>query len=166
MNLEWVILGHSERRTHFKETNEDIAHKMDNAFKNGLKVIYCFGETLEHREANQTKDVVKQQLDSIKEVCAGNWSKVVLAYEPVWAIGTGKTATTEQVDEIHTWIREYLKENAENADSIRIIYGGSVNDKNCNELINIKDVDGFLVGGAALKEAFIEIVKSGNGKKN
>ena len=90
----------------------------------------------------------------------------MLAYEPVWAIGTGKTATSEQVDEIHSWIRNYLKDNAENGDSIRIIYGGSVSEKNCNELINIKDVDGFLVGGASLKESFIEIVKSGNGKKN
>ena len=98
MGLEWVILGHSERRTHFKESSEDIAQKMTSAFKNGLKVIYCFGESLEEREGNQTKDVVKAQLDAIKDAAVGNWNRIVLAYEPVWAIGTGKTATSEQVN--------------------------------------------------------------------
>ena len=128
-------------------------------------MVFCFGETLQEREENKTKDVVKAQLDAIKEKAAGNWDKIVLAYEPVWAIGTGKTATPEQVDEVHTWIRGYLKDNAENFEKIRIIYGGSVNDKNCNELIKIKDVDGFLVGGASLKEAFIDIVASAKSKE-
>ena len=109
MNINWVIVGHSERRTHFKETNEELAIKLDNAIKNGLKVIYCFGETLEERDQGNTINVVKSQLNAIKEVASGNWDKIVLAYEPVWAIGTGKTATPQQVDEIHTWIRNYLK---------------------------------------------------------
>lgn len=108
--------------------------------------------------------MVKSQLDAIKEVAAGHWGKIVLAYEPVWAIGTGKTATSEQVNEIHSWIRNYLKDNAEESEKIRIIYGGSVNEKNCDELIKIKDVDGFLVGGASLKDTFLEIVASAKGK--
>ena len=93
INVTWVIIGHSERRTHFGETNQIIAKKVESALKNGLKVIFCFGETLNEREANQTIEVVQRQLNAIKDV-VHDWSKVVLAYEPVWAIGTGKTATT------------------------------------------------------------------------
>lgn len=125
MKLEWVIIGHSERRTHFKETNQDLAAKVKIALQNHLKVIYCFGETLEEREANKTIDVIKNQLESIKGV-VDNWDNVVLAYEPVWAIGTGKTATTQQVDEIHNWIRQWLQGNVDKHDGVRIIYGGSV----------------------------------------
>jgi triosephosphate isomerase len=108
INIKWVILGHSERRTHFAETDAIVAKKVENCLKLGLKVIFCFGETLAEREANQTIEVVKRQLDAIKDRVT-NWDHVVLAYEPVWAIGTGKTATTEQVDEIHNWIRSYLE---------------------------------------------------------
>ena len=125
----------------------------------GLKVIFCFGETLAEREQGHTIEVVKRQLDAIKDKVT-NWDHVVLAYEPVWAIGTGKTATTEQVDEIHNWIRSYLEGINEQAGNCRIIYGGSVTEKNCNELIQVKNVDGFLVGGASLKPSFIQIVES------
>lgn len=160
MNIPWVIIGHSERRTHFSENNTDLGKKVENALKNGLKVIYCFGETEQQREAEQTINVIQEQLEAIRAV-VGNWDNVVLAYEPVWAIGTGKTATPDQVKEIHTWIRGYLEKNVPECwAKIRIIYGGSVNDKNCHELIQIPDVDGFLVGGASLKPTFIDIVSS------
>jgi triosephosphate isomerase len=162
INIEWVIIGHSERRTHFGETNQTLAKKVEIALKAGLKVIYCFGETLAQRENNETIKVVEEQLDAVKPLIT-NWSNVVLAYEPVWAIGTGKNATSEQVQEIHQWIRSYLQKIDETTEATRIIYGGSVTEKNCNELIQIKNVDGFLVGGASLKEAFLQIVKS---KKN
>ena len=123
-----------------------------------MKVIYCFGETLEQREKNQTIEVVQRQLDAILPVVT-NWKNVVLAYEPVWAIGTGKVATTEQVEEIHNWIRAYLDKIGESTATTRVIYGGSVTEKNCEELIKIKNVDGFLVGGASLKPAFIDIIR-------
>jgi triosephosphate isomerase len=107
---------------------------------------------------------VQSQLEAIKAI-VDNWDNIVLAYEPVWAIGTGKTATSQQVEEIHDWIRKWLHENAaEKAEGVRIIYGGSVNEKNCDELIKIKNVDGFLVGGASLKPSFISIVKSAEHK--
>lgn len=159
INIGWVILGHSERRTHFGQTDEIISQKVANCMKLGMKIIFCFGETLEQRQANQTIETVEKQLNAIKEIVT-NWENVVLAYEPVWAIGTGKTATIEQVDEIHTWIRSYLEKVDEKAGNCRIIYGGSVNEKNCNELISVKNVDGFLVGGASLKPTFGDIVKS------
>ena len=155
-----MILGHSERRTHFGETDEIVSKKVKNCLDLGLKVIFCFGETLDQREQNKTIEVVKRQLDAIKDK-VNNWENVVLAYEPVWAIGTGKTATTEQVDELHNWIRSYLEGISEQAGNCRIIYGGSVTEKNCNELIQVKNVDGFLVGGASLKPNFIDIVNSG-----
>ena len=128
--------------------------------KNGLKVIYCFGETLQQREENQTMEVIQRQLEAVKDAVS-SWDNVVLAYEPVWAIGTGKTATKEQVIEVHDWIRNFLKTLCgDKSESVRIIYGGSVNGKNCEELIQIKNVDGFLVGGASLKPEFADIVKS------
>jgi triosephosphate isomerase len=160
INVPWVILGHSERRTHFGENDDVVAKKVEIALKNKLKVIFCFGETLAEREANRTIEVIERQLNAIKEVASGHWQDIVLAYEPVWAIGTGKTATTEQVDEIHNWIRHYLAGVHKEAENCRIIYGGSVTDKNCEELIKVKNVDGFLVGGASLKDAFKTIVQS------
>lgn len=107
-------------------------------------------------------EVIKRQLDAVKGV-VDNWDNIVLAYEPVWAIGTGKNATKEQVTEVHDWIRNYLTENIKDkAESVRIIYGGSVNKANCEDLIQVKNVDGFLVGGASLKPEFADIVKSAN----
>lgn len=128
--------------------------------KSNLKVIFCFGETLEEREAGKTIEVVERQINAVRYAIS-NWKNVVFAYEPVWAIGTGKTATTEQVEEIHHWIRGYLSNKiGGHTESTRIIYGGSVTEKNCEELIKVKDVDGFLVGGASLKPAFFDIVKT------
>ncbi|KAL4901650.1 Triosephosphate isomerase [Aspergillus multicolor] len=162
-NINWTILGHSERRVILKETDEFIARKTKAAIEGGLQVIFCIGETLEEREANKTIDVVTRQLNAAaKELSKEQWSKVVIAYEPVWAIGTGKVATTEQAQEVHAAIRKWLKEaiSAEAAENTRIIYGGSVSEKNCKDLAKEADIDGFLVGGASLKPAFVDIVNA------
>ncbi|KAL4802151.1 Triosephosphate isomerase [Aspergillus unguis] len=161
--INWTILGHSERRVILKESDEFIARKTKAAIDGGLSVIFCIGETLEEREGNKTIDVVTRQLNAAaKELSKDQWSKVVVAYEPVWAIGTGKVATTEQAQEVHAAIRKWLKDaiSAEAADNTRIIYGGSVSEKNCKELAKENDVDGFLVGGASLKPAFVDIVNA------
>ncbi|CEL03500.1 Triosephosphate isomerase [Aspergillus pseudodeflectus] len=161
--INWTILGHSERRVILKETDEFIARKTKAAIEGGLSVIFCIGETLEEREANKTIDVVTRQLNAAaKELSKEQWEKVVIAYEPVWAIGTGKVATTEQAQEVHAAIRKWLKDaiSAETAENTRIIYGGSVSEKNCRELAKEPDVDGFLVGGASLKPAFVDIVNA------
>jgi len=160
-NITWTLTGHSERRVILKESDDFIASKTKAALDNGLGVILCIGETLEQREANQTIEVVTNQLRAVAKQVQ-DWSKVVIAYEPVWAIGTGKVATTEQAQEVHAAIREYLaKEVSQTAsDNTRIIYGGSVSEKNCNELAKEKDIDGFLVGGASLKPAFVDIINA------
>ena len=152
--ITWVILGHSERRTILGESDETVASKSKYATDNGLSVIWCCGESLEQREAGQTVDVVTKQLEALKAKIS-DWSKIVIAYEPIWAIGTGKVATTEQAQEVHASIRSYLKSKVseKTADETRILYGGSVNDKNCGELSKQPDIDGFLVGGASLKPA-------------
>ncbi|XP_064642924.1 triosephosphate isomerase-like [Lineus longissimus] len=159
---EWVILGHSERRHVFGESDQLIGEKCAYALKAGLKIIPCIGEKKEEREAGKTEEVCFRQLEAIK-ANVNDWSRVVLAYEPVWAIGTGLTATPEQAQEVHAQLRKWLADNisAEVSANLRILYGGSVNAKNCNELAAKPDVDGFLVGGAALKPEFIEIIKSG-----
>jgi len=161
--IPFVILGHSERRTLFHETSELVAEKTRAALDASLSVILCVGETLQERESGQTTKVVETQLkaavDLLKE---SDWSKVVIAYEPVWAIGTGKVATSAQAQETHADIRSYLSRAVSQsvADNTRIIYGGSVNAKNCKELATQPDVDGFLVGGASLKPEFVDIVNS------
>jgi len=157
--VPWVILGHSERRTIFKETSQEIAEKTSDALSNGLSVIFCVGETLEEREANKTDAVVQAQLEPLVK-SNPDWSKIVVAYEPVWAIGTGKVATPQQAQEAHAAIRAYLSKSAgqQVADSTRIIYGGSVAAKNAKEISAGKDIDGFLVGGASLKPEFADIV--------
>lgn len=157
IGLEWVILGHSERRALFHEDDAMIGAKVKHALETGLKVIACVGETLQEREANKTDEVVYRQTKVIAENIS-NWDKVVLAYEPVWAIGTGKTASPEQAQEVHHKLREFLKKDFKK--DLRIIYGGSVTGKNCKELAAQKDVDGFLVGGASLKPEFIEIINA------
>lgn len=157
----WVILGHSERRTIFGESDELVAEKVAHALEEGLKVIACIGETLGEREANQTEAVVFRQTKAIA-AAVKDWSKVVLAYEPVWAIGTGKTATPEQAQDVHQALRGWLKDNvsAEVADGVRIQYGGSVTAATCKELAQKPDIDGFLVGGASLKPDFVTIVNA------
>ncbi|KAH6802374.1 triosephosphate isomerase [Perilla frutescens var. frutescens] len=167
LNVPWVILGHSERRALLNESNEFVGDKVAYALAQGLKVIACIGETLEQREAGTTVDVVAAQTKAIAERIS-DWTNVVLAYEPVWAIGTGKVASPAQAQEVHLELRKWLHKNvnAEVASSTRIIYGGSVNGGNCKELAAQPDVDGFLVGGASLKAEFIDIIKSAEMKKN
>jgi len=158
---EWVILGHSERRNVFGESDELIGEKVGFALESGLNVIPCIGELLEEREAGLTKEVCFRQLQAIAKKVS-DWSRVVIAYEPVWAIGTGKTATPQQAQEVHAAIRMWLCDNVsiEVAESTRILYGGSVSAANCRELAACPDIDGSLVGGASLKPDFIQIVNA------
>uniref|UniRef100_H2ZAA8 Triosephosphate isomerase n=1 Tax=Ciona savignyi TaxID=51511 RepID=H2ZAA8_CIOSA len=161
IGVNWVVLGHSERRHVFNETNELIGSKVKHALESGLSVIPCIGEKLDEREAGVTEQVVFEQMKFIKDNVE-DWTKVVIAYEPVWAIGTGKTATPGQAQEIHEKLRKWLADNVSEAvaKSTRIIYGGSVNGGNCKELAKGKDIDGFLVGGASLKPEFLDIIKA------
>ncbi|XP_029023730.1 triosephosphate isomerase [Betta splendens] len=158
---DWVILGHSERRHVFGEGDELTGQKVAHALDSGLGVIACVGETLEEREAGTTEEVVYAQTQFIADNVK-DWDKVVLAYEPVWAIGTGKTASPEQAQEVHQNLRGWFRANVSDdvADAVRIIYGGSVTAANCRELASQDDVDGFLVGGASLKPEFVDIVNA------
>jgi len=160
-NITWTILGHSERRVILQETDQFVASKTKTALDGGIGVILCCGESLEQREANKTSDVVLSQLKAVADQVK-DWSKIVIAYEPIWAIGTGKVASTEQAQEVHATIREWLGKELgqEAADKTRIIYGGSVSEKNCRDLAKEKDIDGFLVGGASLKPAFVDIINA------
>ena len=160
-NIKWTLTGHSERRTLFGETDQDVALKTKVAVENGLNVMLCIGEQLEERESGKTGEVNARQLQAVvEELTEGQWGNVVIAYEPVWAIGTGLTATPEIAQETHAEIREWLGKNVskEAAASVRILYGGSVSDANAADLIQKEDIDGFLVGGASLKPAFHQIV--------
>lgn len=161
LGLEWVILGHSERRHVFGESDALIAEKTVHALEAGIKVVFCIGEKLEEREAGHTKDVNFRQLQAIVDKGV-SWENIVIAYEPVWAIGTGKTASGEQAQEVHEWIRAFLKEKVSPAvaDATRIIYGGSVTADNAAELGKKPDIDGFLVGGASLKPDFVKIINA------
>ncbi|KAI4595144.1 triosephosphate isomerase [Pestalotiopsis sp. 9143b] len=158
-NVHWTILGHSERRTILKESDETVASKTKYAVENGVSVIWCCGESLEERESGKTLEVIANQLAALKKQVS-DWSKIVIAYEPIWAIGTGKVATTQQAQEVHASIRQWLEKEVSKkvADETRILYGGSVSEKNCKELSKEADIDGFLVGGASLKPAFVDIV--------
>jgi triosephosphate isomerase len=159
---ECVILGHSERREYYGETNEILKEKTDLALANGLTPIFCIGEVLEEREANKQNEVVKTQIEeALFHLSADEFGKIVLAYEPVWAIGTGKVATPEQAQEIHAYIRSVIadKYGAEVADNCSILYGGSCKPSNAKELFANPDVDGGLIGGASLKaEDFVGII--------
>ncbi|MCL4127901.1 UNVERIFIED_CONTAM: hypothetical protein GTU68_000208 [Idotea baltica] len=161
LGCEWVILGHSERRNVFGESDELISEKVGFALESGLKVIPCIGEKLDEREGGRTQEVVFRQMKALLPNIK-DWSRVVIAYEPVWAIGTGMTASPAQAQEVHAQLRQWLRDNvsAEVADSTRIIYGGSVSAANCNELASTGDIDGFLVGGASLKPDFIKIINA------
>ena len=161
---KYVILGHSERRAYYGETDGLLSKKVKLALAAGLTPIFCIGEVLAEREANKHFAVVKAQLvNGLFDLSAEDFGKIVLAYEPVWAIGTGKTATSDQAQEIHAFIRKTLVEKygKEKAENTSILYGGSCNDKNAAELFANPDVDGGLIGGAALKaESFLGIVKA------
>lgn len=163
MGVTTTLIGHSERRTLYHESDEDVATKTELVLKDGLIAVVCIGEQLAEREANKTAEVVTRQMKAvIPKVAADAWSRVVIAYEPVWAIGTGKVATPEQAQEAHKVIRDLLSKEVSGsvAESTRIVYGGSVSDSNCADLIKQPDVDGFLVGGASLKPTFTTIIKS------
>lgn len=155
----WTLIGHSERRTKCGETDEVTAAKMARCQAAGLSSIFCIGESLEEREAGKTNEVNKRMLEAIVAKVE-DWKKVVIAYEPVWAIGTGKVATPDQAQDAHEAIRKVLQSSVseEVASSIRIIYGGSVTPENSKDLIQKADIDGFLVGGASLKPTFTDIV--------
>ena len=164
VGCQYTILGHSERRQYYGETDEKLVEKTKLALANGLGVILCVGETLEEREAGKHFDVVgAQTLNVLNHFSAEDMKNIIIAYEPVWAIGTGKTATADQAEEIHAFIRKTLadKFGAQVADDTTILYGGSCKPSNANELFAKSDIDGGLIGGAALKaEDFIQIALS------
>ncbi len=159
---EYVILGHSERREYYGETNATLKEKTKLALANGLSPIFCIGEVLAEREANKQNEVVKTQIEeALFDLTAEEFGKIVLAYEPVWAIGTGKVATPDQAQEIHAYIRSVVadKFGAQVADDCTILYGGSCKPSNAKELFANPDVDGGLIGGASLKaEDFVGII--------
>lgn len=157
----WTLVGHSERRQFYGETDAIVADKVEACQKGGINVAVCIGELLEERKSGRMSEVLTRQMDAfISKVT--DWSRVVIAYEPVWAIGTGVVATPDQAQEAHDILRKMLKEKVDEktADAVRIVYGGSVNEKNCKALIDLPDIDGFLVGGASLKPEFGEIIKT------
>ncbi len=160
----YVILGHSERRTHFGDTDEVVNRKVKTALESSLEPIVCVGESLEQRETEETNAVLEAQLRGSLADLGEDYGKVIVAYEPVWAIGSGRTATAAQAQDAHAWIRSVVGEIAgsEVADSLRIQYGGSVKADNARELMSQADVDGALVGGASLESrSFVEIVRAG-----
>lgn len=157
----YVIVGHSERRGYFGETDELVAQKALRALHAGLVPIVCVGETLAQREAGQTDAIVSRQIDAVLSLIAENeLAKIVVAYEPVWAIGTGKTATPEMAQQVHAVLRQRLHaRSATGAQEVRILYGGSMKPENARELLAMPDIDGGLIGGAALKAAdFLAII--------
>lgn len=162
--IDYVIIGHSERREYFEETNALLAQKVDQAHRHQLSPIYCCGETLEERENNAHFEVIDRQVtEGLFHLSADNIQRTVIAYEPVWAIGTGKTATAEQAQEIHTFIRSLLvkRYSEQIGNEISILYGGSVKPNNAAELFAMDDIDGGLIGGASLKSRdFTDICKS------
>lgn len=161
LNCDYVVIGHSERRRYFSESDEMIARKLKAVLGEGMTPILCIGETLEQREKGVHKQVVESQLISDLAYLSGDEVKsVVIAYEPVWAIGTGRNASPEQAQEMHEFIRNLLKEKFGAAD-VPLLYGGSVKPDNIGEISRMKDVDGALVGGASIKvESFVEIIKN------
>lgn len=157
----YCIIGHSERRQYFGETNEQLLAKVRLALANGLKPIFCVGEVLEQREDGSYNDVVRAQVEALFDLSVEDFSKIIIAYEPVWAIGTGKTATAEQAQDMHANIRNVVREKygEETAENLSILYGGSCKPGNARELFSKPDVDGGLIGGAALKaDSFMGIV--------
>jgi len=164
IGVEYVILGHSERRDIFKESDELINKKLKKALSMKLNPIVCIGEHLEEREAGKTKEIIHNQIhNTFKDLTKEDLIKTVIAYEPIWAIGTGRTATPEQAEEIHLFIREILelKYDSETSNSIRIQYGGSIKPNNAKELFEKDNIDGGLVGGASLQaDSLLQIIKA------
>jgi triosephosphate isomerase len=164
IDVQYCIIGHSERREYFAESNAMLAEKIDLCLAQGITPIFCCGEALEIREKEGQNDFVRKQLeDSLYHLSAGQLQKIVIAYEPIWAIGTGKTASTEQAQQMHKYIRSVLagKWGGEIANTISILYGGSVKGSNAKELFGCDDVDGGLVGGASLiASEFVQIINA------
>jgi len=164
IGVETVILGHSERRAYFGEDDALLVKKVDTALGKHLRIIFCFGEELEDRKAGNHFSVVENQLkNALFHLNKDQWKHIVLAYEPVWAIGTGETASPEQAQEMHAFIRETIQKTFENevADAVTILYGGSVKPENASEIFSKPDVDGGLIGGASLKcDDFTAIIKA------
>ncbi|MCK4851499.1 MAG: triose-phosphate isomerase [Candidatus Omnitrophica bacterium] len=164
VGCQYVIIGHSERRGYFGETDGTVNRKLRAAVDNDLIPIMCVGETLEEREADKTPDVVRTQVtQGLKGFDEDHLGQMVIAYEPVWAIGTGRTATPEQAQEVHVMIRDLIRElySGSFAESKRILYGGSVKPENAGELMKQEDIDGGLIGGASLKaDSFVDIIKT------
>lgn len=164
IGIKTVILGHSERRAYFNETDESLAEKVNTAIAQDMTAIFCFGEELEDRKSGNHFKVVESQLkNGLLHINEDDWKHIVLAYEPVWAIGTGETASPEQAQEMHAFIRNLIKEEytAQIADSVSILYGGSVKPANAKEIFSQPDVDGGLIGGASLDAvSFFQLVDS------
>ncbi len=164
MEIDYCIVGHSERRSYYHETDEIISRKVDQLIKHGIRPIVCCGEVLEERESNRQFDVVQKQItDGLFHLTPDQFSSIIIAYEPVWAIGTGKTATSEQAQEMHAFIRSIIakKYGKEIAEETSILYGGSCKPSNAKELFANPDVDGGLIGGASLKaDDFLAIATS------
>lgn len=164
MEINFTLIGHSERRQIFKESDKLLNEKTKKALDAGLTVVFCIGETLEERESNQTAKVLTEQLNNgLLDLTNNQMSKVIIAYEPVWAIGTGKTATPKMAQDTHKVVRDHLAEKGFNAEEISILYGGSVKPSNVEELLSQKDIDGALVGGASLQgQDFTALCNAGN----
>jgi triosephosphate isomerase len=164
VGCEYVILGHSERRAIFNESDEIINRKIKKALGSGLKPIFCIGETLQQREGGIMNDVIKRQVtEGLQHISKGEMEKVIIAYEPVWAIGTGVTATPQQAQEVHVYVRQLINNifGEDTAQELIIQYGGSVKPDNARELLSQSDIDGALVGGACLEaDSFLKIIKS------
>lgn len=163
IGTSYVLAGHSERRNYFHETNAELAQQVTQIFENNMEPVYCCGETMEERNSNRHFQVVSNQLEEgIFHIPQSDADRMIIAYEPVWAIGTGLTASPDQAQEMHAFIRNLLSKKYGNlANSISILYGGSCNEQNAKELFSLPDIDGGLIGGASLKSrSFINIIKS------
>ena len=164
IGVNTTLIGHSERRAYYNEDDELLLNKLKHSIECGMNVIFCFGEELSDRKSQNHFNVVKNQLDNtVMKVDKNSWKKIILAYEPVWAIGTGETASAEQAQEMHEYVRKCISESfgKEISNNVSILYGGSVKPNNASEIFSKKDVDGGLIGGAALNASdFSKIVKS------
>ena len=164
IGIKTTIIGHSERREYFSETHEILKNKVDISLQNSIKIIFCFGEELKDRKTNNHFNIISNQIsESLFHLSSSDWDNVILAYEPIWAIGTGETASSDQVQEMHSFIRNFIGQKYSNelAQKISILYGGSVEPNNAKEIFSMTDVDGGLIGGASLKSKdFFSIVNS------
>jgi triosephosphate isomerase len=164
IGIKTTIIGHSERREYFNETHDLLKHKVDTSLENSMRIIFCFGEQLKDRKTDNHFTIISNQIsESLFHLNSSDWDNIILAYEPVWAIGTGETASSDQVQEMHSFIRNFIaqKYSAELAQNVSILYGGSVKPSNAKEIFSMEDVDGGLIGGASLNSKdFFSIVNS------